>query len=491
MRSFFFIWITFCSFVSTAQVEFNLSKHDFGDLEAYSSRYVDVILKNVGPKQEWLLSVKKPLGVVYITSKQIMEQDSSIIVRLAVNPRVKGRFSYEVEIFTSDRGEATIIKLVGNLREVDQSDASAFTSCPNFSDRPGGRNPNKFDLTVVTIDKVTREELSQSKVTMIQNGQPVWANYTDRKGKIKEEATIGLSYFYATHEGYYPGELGAYVNFKRNYVVVELERDPNFDTPVPTPIDTTVLVVVEPDPIPDPTPDPDPIPDPDPVIEIIIEIDEPLVVDLEPEIDTSIIAELPPAFTDLDLDNFDEEFFNPVNVVFVLDVSSSMRQVDKIELMKYALLQLTDMLRPQDRMGIVTYASDSRVLLPSTSGALKDDIIEQVTQLKAYGYTAGGEGIKLGFKEANRAMIDNGTNHVIVITDGAFNRNSDDYKKYIKKYERKGIHMSVVGIKNKSVDEQEMREAAELGGGHYIPIFKLADAQNNLRQEIRMLSFRH
>ena len=463
----------FCSIQLEAQVTFDKTKYDFGNLESYSNRFVDIVLKNNGDKQHWLLSVKKPMDVVYITSKQIMEKDSSIVVRLQVNPREKGRFSYEVQIFTSDKGEATIIKLTGNLLEIDQNTTSAFTACPDFSERPGGRNPNSFDLTVVTIDKITREELSKSTVTMLQNGQEIWTKKTDPKGKIKSEATIGLSYFYADHEGYKPEELGAYVNFRRNYIVLELEKDPTFNVPVPIITDTLIAE----------TP-----PEIEPEEEIVIEIEEKLE-EIEPTIDSSYLAELPPALTDLDKDNFDEKYFNPVNVVFVLDISGSMKDADKIELMKYSLFQLTEMLRPQDKIGIVTYATNSRVLLAPTSGEHKDDIKSEITALSASGATAGGEGIKLGFKEAQRAYITNGTNHVIIITDGAFNRASTDYEKYIKKYAKKNIHMSVVGIKNKDVDKEKMMKAAELGGGHYVPIFKLADAQQNLKQEIRRLSF--
>lgn len=465
--------LIFCSIQLEAQVTFDKTKYDFGNLESYSNRFVDIILKNKGDKQHWLLSVKKPMDVVYISSKQIMEKDSSIVVRLQVNPREKGRFSYEVQIFTSDKGEATIIKLTGNLLEIDQNTTNAFTACPDFSERPGGRNPNSFDLTVVTIDKVTREELSKSTVTMLQNGQEIWTKRTDTKGKIKSEATIGLSYFYADHEGYKPEELGAYVNFRRNYIVLELEKDPSFNVPIP--IITDTLIAETPTEI-------------EPEEEIVIEIEEKLE-EIEPTIDSSYLAELPPALTDLDKDNFDEKYFNPVNVVFVLDISGSMRDADKIELMKYSLFQLTEMLRPQDKIGIVTYATNSRVLLTPTSGDHKDDIKSEITALSASGATAGGEGIKLGFKEAQRAYITNGTNHVIIITDGAFNRNSTDYEKYIKKYSKKSIHMSVVGIKNKDVDKEKMMKAAELGGGHYVPIFKLADAQQNLKQEIRRLSF--
>lgn len=458
-----------------AQIEFSAVKHDFGDLNAYSARHVDIILHNKGSKQEWVLSVKKPSEVVYITTKQIIEKDSSVVIRLQVNPGVKGRFAYDVSVFTSDRGEATLIKLTGNLKELDQNSMAGLTACPDFSSQPGGRNPNSFDLTVVTIDKQTREELSNSTVTLIQNGLAIWEKHTNKKGFIKEEATLGLSYFYATHEGYFPAELGAYVNFQRNYIVVEMEMDARYCPPVKPPVDTNIIATTDPEPEPEP---------------VIIEIEERLET-IETEFDSSIIATLPPSFTDLDRDNFDPQYFKPVNVVFVLDVSSSMKQVDKIELMKYSLYQLTDMLRPEDKIALVTYASDSRVLLPPTTGADKDAIKKEVAALEAFGYTAGGEGIKLGFREAKKAKIENGTNHVIIITDGAFNRDSEDYEQVVKKYAKEDIHLSVVGIKNKDVHEEDMRRAARIGGGHYVPIHKLADAQHNLKQEIRVLTFRY
>lgn len=475
VKKFFFLCFVLINIQLNAQVDFSATKHDFGDLEPYSARYFDLRLTNSGEKQEWLLSVKKTPGVTYIISKSIIEKDSSILVRLHVTPNKKGRFSYSVDIFTSDRGEATSIKLTGSMSELLQNEGNMMAACPSFSDHQGGRNPNKFDLTVVTIDKVTREPLTKSKVTMLQNGIPIWMEHTDKKGSIKEEATLGLSYFYAVHEGYFPAELGAYVNFKRNYVVVELERGPEEIPPVivAPPVDTTVIAFV-----------------PEP--EITVEIDVQFEIDLSEIIDTMTpVTPLPPALEELDPDDFTSQNFRPVNVVFVLDVSSSMKQVDKIELMKYSMLQLTDMIRPQDKMGIVTYASDTRVLLRPTSGANKEAIREKVTELRAFGYTSGGEGIKLGFKEAREARIDDGVNHVIIITDGAFNRNSEDYKRYIKKYRKKGITLSVVGIKNKSNDEDEMQEAATLGGGHYVPIFGLVDAQNNLKQEIRLLTFKH
>ena len=77
-----------------------------------------------------------------------------------------------------------------------------------------------------------------------------------------------------------------------------------------------------------------------------------------------------------------------------------------------------------------------------------------------------------------------------MITDGAFNRNSEDYKNHIEKYKKQGINMSVVGILNSEIDRKSMEKVAELGGGRYVPIHKLSDAMNNLKQEIRFISFK-
>ena len=95
MKYFTLFLVLLSSLFSFGQVEFSETKFDFGDLEPYSARYVDLKLTNKGQKQEWLLTVKKPVEVSYIVSKQIMEVDSSIIIRLHINPTKKGKFNYE------------------------------------------------------------------------------------------------------------------------------------------------------------------------------------------------------------------------------------------------------------------------------------------------------------------------------------------------------------------------------------------------------------
>jgi Ca-activated chloride channel homolog len=136
---------------SKAQIVFEKTKHDFGDLSSTSDRFVDIVATNKGVKKEYLLSVKKPTGVVYLVNGQFLEQDGVLTVRLQVNPKNKGKFTYEVEIYTSDKDTPTVIKLSGNVSSVSTSQNS-FQACPDFSSRPQS-NATDFDLTVVTVDK--------------------------------------------------------------------------------------------------------------------------------------------------------------------------------------------------------------------------------------------------------------------------------------------------------------------------------------------------
>ncbi|PHR49097.1 MAG: hypothetical protein COA32_03355 [Fluviicola sp.] len=462
---------------SFGQISFDKTEHDFGDLYSGDQRFVDVYLKNNSDKVAFILSVDKPMEVVYIQKGAMMDPDSSTVIRFQINTRSKGRFHYKIPVFTSDKDEPTLISLKGVIRELPNNQNN-FTACPDFGQSPADENPLDFKLIVETIDKETREKLGKSTVAIIQNGIPLGKWKTQMNGRFTTKIPLGITYFYATHTGYNPAELGEYVNFKRNKITLELTRS---EEEITENIEATEPKVTEEEA------------DDDKTIEISepeeVNLEELIVEDDSESIDT--ISEIPPSFSELDKNNFDPSLFKPVNVVFVVDVSSSMRQADRLELLKYAINQLVEMLRPQDKIGLVSYATNAEVLLKPTSGANKEEITEIVQDLKAKGLTAGGAGIKLGYKQAKRNFIKDGKNQVIIVTDGAFNRNSDDYKRYIKRFLRKDITLSVVGIKSNERSEESMREAAELGEGRFILIEKLADAQNHLKQEIRLAAFRY
>jgi len=454
--------------------------YDFGQIFRHSERFVDFYFKNTGDKKSFFLRLDKIPDITYQISSSTLLPDSSIAIRFQVNPTKKGKFTYSIPTYFSDINDPITITLKGEVMDLFVDNSTAFQNCPDFTQQPGDGNPLDFTLTVVTVEKGSGKVLSKSDVALLQNGLVVGQWKTDRNGQVVKRVPLGYSYFYATHEGYSPAELGAYINFRRNYVVLELERSaeeiPIIIAEIPVVINEEIVaeVAIEKEPI-------------EIVIEEKILVKEPpLSLDIEEskEIVTAI-----PSLAEVPLENFDPALFKPNNIVFVLDVSTSMRAGERFELMKYALYQLMDYIRPQDNIALVTYGSDARIVLKTTSGADKEKMIEEVKKLKASGFTAGGKGIKLGYDLAKKGYIPNGNNQIIVITDGAFNRDSDDYDRTVKRFTKEGYILSVVGIKNAPVDESKMREVAEQGNGRYVPIFKLSDAQWNLIKEMREASY--
>ncbi|MCE3296793.1 MAG: hypothetical protein K0R65_2507 [Crocinitomicaceae bacterium] len=210
----------------------------------------------------------------------------------------------------------------------------------------------------------------------------------------------------------------------------------------------------------------------------------------EDEVTVSLEGAALSKLDEIPLENFDASLFKPVNVVFVLDISNSMGASNKLDLLKQSVGSLLDIVRPEDKISLVTYASEASVIVPSTSGSSSEEVRKKVEKLHSMGSTAGLDGIKLGFKQAKKAFIEGGTNLVIVITDGAFNEQMGDYLGVIEKYLEQEINFSVVGVKNNPKDEANMREAAEMGKGSYVPVFKAIDTKTNLVMEIKKHAFK-
>lgn len=454
-----------------AQTTISALKHDFGQITPQEIRYVDLILSSSGEKKHFLLRIKNPKEVVYKLKGKELSQDSSIIIRFQVNPNEKGTFKYAVEVFTSDRNVPYLIELSGTMTEKPNGDLSQFQACPSFGTI--GVQSISFPLTVKVLDAETKVALERAKIYLVQNGRTKNVFTTDKDGMVVEQFSTGFSYFYFSKEGYLSAEKGAYFNSVRNELTIELKKaeiasnNHTITTTEGKPVSMS-LFKSRPNALPSKKPE---------------EV-------LEQEIKKEQLY-IPESLDKLSINDFTEKNFKAVNVTFVLDLSSSMKAEDKMELMKFSLNALNRQLRACDKVSMVTYSDNARVILPPITGADKQNMEKVVDDLKASGMTAGGEGIRLGYEENYKGLLADGVNHVVVITDGAFNRNSKNYKKYVKRYRAKGIMLSIVGIRNSVSDSEKMKIAASLGGGRFVGIENLADAQNNLFQEIRVASYRY
>ena len=177
----------------------------------------------------------------------------------------------------------------------------------------------------------------------------------------------------------------------------------------------------------------------------------------------------------------------PSNLVFLIDVSGSMQDEDKLPLLKKSLLMLTESLRKDDNVSIVTYAGSAGLALPSTSGADRSDIEEAIDNLEAGGSTAGGEGIQLAYKIARKHFKKNGNNRVIIATDGDFNvglSSEDELVRLIEKERESGVFLSVLGFGIGNYQDSNMQQLADKGNGNHYYIDGLQEAKKVLVNEL-------
>ena len=177
----------------------------------------------------------------------------------------------------------------------------------------------------------------------------------------------------------------------------------------------------------------------------------------------------------------------PSNIVFLIDVSGSMDEDNKLPLLKSSFKMLLGQLRPDDKIAIVTYANGTKVALPSTSVKDKEKIIKVLDNLYASGGTSGGRGIQLAYEQAQKSFIKNGNNRIILATDGDFNigiNNTTDLEKFIEKQRESGIYMSVLGFGMGNYRDDMAETIADKGNGNYAYIDNITEAKKVLVNEL-------
>ena len=177
----------------------------------------------------------------------------------------------------------------------------------------------------------------------------------------------------------------------------------------------------------------------------------------------------------------------PSNLVFLLDVSGSMRPENKLPLLKKAMRLLVEKLGENDRVAIAVYAGASGLVLPSTSCEKKEQILASLDRLQAGGSTNGGSGIKLAYDTAVSNFIAGGINRVILATDGDFNvgvTNQGDLIHMIEEKGKSGVFLSVLGFGVGNYKDSTVEKIADKGNGNYAYIDTLNEARKVLVREM-------
>jgi Ca-activated chloride channel family protein len=176
----------------------------------------------------------------------------------------------------------------------------------------------------------------------------------------------------------------------------------------------------------------------------------------------------------------------PRNLVFLVDVSGSMQQANKLPLLKNGLGMLARTLRPQDRVAIVVYAGASGLALASTPGNRQGEILSALEALRPGGSTNGADGIRLAYAVAREHFMQGGINRVILATDGDFNvgvTSEGELQTLIQEKAKSGVFLTVLGFGDGNLKDSTMELLADKGNGNYAYVDSAFEARKVLVRE--------
>ncbi|MCE2798728.1 MAG: von Willebrand factor type A domain-containing protein [Planctomycetaceae bacterium] len=175
------------------------------------------------------------------------------------------------------------------------------------------------------------------------------------------------------------------------------------------------------------------------------------------------------------------------NLVFLIDVSGSMADANKLPLVKRTLGLLTAQLREQDRVAIAVYAGASGCVLPSTSGVQKDQILASINELQSGGSTNGGSGIELAYRIAKENFIPGGVNRVILCTDGDFNvgvTGTDALVSMMQEQAKSNIFLTCLGYGIGNYNDSMMEQISDKGNGTYAMVDSEMEARRVMTEQL-------
>ena len=186
-------------------------------------------------------------------------------------------------------------------------------------------------------------------------------------------------------------------------------------------------------------------------------------------------------------EEIDSEELPPANLVFLLDVSGSMDEPNKLPLVKRAFRMLAERLSENDTVSIVTYASGVNVVMEGVKGTKKSRVMRAIEDLEAGGSTAGASGLETAYDVAWDHFIEGGNNRVILATDGDFNvgpSSDEEMVRLIEKQRKTGIFLSIMGFGMGNLKDSKMEGMAKNGNGNYAYIDGVQQARKVMVQEL-------
>lgn len=429
--------------------------HDFGTLTRADDRFADFQIRNDGDKEALIFRVEGPRSLDVKMSSKTIAPGATETVRLQYNPEAAGPFEVEAKVFASPWMEPRVVKLTGMT-----TFAQSAMPCPDFNATPAG-STRPFHVSIRGADM---QPVDQVRVRLYREGRLMDEWRSNEYGEATGELLPGRYFLVADWKGS-SADTAVYTSTSRDHVLLvlpevvpEVEEELALETRIPRP-STPPAPVVE---------------------EIIKETPAPVQpAPAEPEENLTGDSDLLPLSK-----------YKQSNVVFLVDVSTSMKHEGRLDLLKIAMTDLLDALRDADRFTLISYASDTKTLVEARTELDREACADAIMALQASGSTEGAKAIDKAGRAAQKHFLPDGNNQIILATDGAFNEGAGKAKKLVNKYRRKDIQTSVLCIRCGKFTTKEMTELTEVGQGQFVPITSADEAGERLLREVQRSALR-
>ncbi|MBS3916012.1 MAG: VWA domain-containing protein [Bacteroidetes bacterium] len=438
-----------------AQQSYSDQFHNYGDVSFWNNDTAWFELKNTGSGNLVILPTFYNEKYKLLLSDRSVSPGAKVKIGIVYYTEIVGKFNVEVPVYVNQKPDPIVFHLKGNIKALDPL---AETRCPNMAE---GNSENKMEkVVVVEVRDLETDELLRPDGLSVKSRDNKSVKLEKDNAVFKMRISPGGYKVFATKSGY--NEYYAQITLEpyQNKFIVYMEKvmvDP--DPVVLPPADTLVYTKEEREPegykdtlILEPEPDPH----------------------KHPEVDSTIINTRELSTHEYALNN----------IIFIVDVSSSMNRGGKLESLKSSYNILIDALRSQDRVGIVSMSSNAEIIVPSSGVYNKDSLKNKLATIKISGGTNGGAAIDLAYKLAKSNFIEGGNNQVIIATDGIFyggTLSRKQIEQLIAKGNSEGIHFSSVAFGSDPKAIMFLENLSTIGGGNFVQV------TGNDREEAQLL----
>lgn len=462
MTKYLLLLFSLIPYILEAQLTSDKTIFDHGNIEMFSNDTAYFTFTNNGQKNIYLLSTKPEEDYAILCSSKTVEPGESIVIGVVYYTSKKGKFEIKVPLFFSHQNQATQLIVKGNIKSIHET---AFTKCPSIEDSKPLK-PNQVPLSITVKDEQTQELLDKVDIK-IKNRNIEYSCVPGLNSKTyKCKCDYGRLNIDVSKKGYLSNQTSFVFDPVNHVLTIELKKVNHL-------IDTLFAEDVKTDVIEDPYISPE-------------------TKDMDSKDTTNSTLPyvyIPSSVAD---SGFNSYRYKPNHLIFIIDISGSMKDSTKLYYLKLSIKKLISTVRAQDHITLITYAYKVKVVFENYSGLDRTSIYKAIDTLSANGGSNGAQSMVMAYELARKYFITNGNNQIFLATDGLLNSSKiseeDLYKMARKGFGSDGIKLSSIGFGKDEKALEFLRKLAKNGRGNFLTITNTTNDLNVLTEEVKLQS---